>query len=122
MSGITKDAIIKALKPFATWVRNITYDNGREFYRYIDIAKALACDTCFAKPHHSWERGLNENHIGLSRHYKFDFFITQINPTIKVVELQEHDQLFPYKSRNICFASSKIRNWSRFRFFPARLI
>jgi IS30 family transposase len=56
---LTKDSIIQALKPFATWVHNITFDNGRVFCRHLDIAKALACDTYFAKPYHSWERGLN---------------------------------------------------------------
>jgi IS30 family transposase len=66
---LTKDAIIQALKPFATWVHTITFDNGREFCRHVDIANALVCDTYFAKPYHSWERGLNENHNGLLRQY-----------------------------------------------------
>ncbi len=39
------------------------------FCRHVDIAKALACDTYFAKPYHSWECGLNENHNGLLRQY-----------------------------------------------------
>ncbi|UJF17649.1 IS30 family transposase [Vibrio sp. SS-MA-C1-2] len=30
---------------------------------------ALAVDTYFAHPYHSWERGLNENHNGLIRQY-----------------------------------------------------
>jgi len=29
----------------------------------------LNCETYFAKPYHSWERGLNENHNGLLRQY-----------------------------------------------------
>ena len=62
-------AIIQALKPFANSVHTITFDNGREFCRHVDIAKALACATYFAKPYHSWERGLNENHNGLLRQY-----------------------------------------------------
>jgi len=66
---LTKDAIINALKPFAAWVHTITFDNGREFCRHGDIAKALDCDTYFAQPYHSWERGLNENHNGLLRQY-----------------------------------------------------
>ena len=37
----------------------------------------LGCDVYFAKPYHSWERGLNENTNGLLRQYfpkktKFD--------------------------------------------------
>lgn len=68
-AGLTQDAIIHALKPFAAWVHTITFDNGREFSRHAEIAKALACTTYFAKPYHSWERGLNENHNGLLRQY-----------------------------------------------------
>jgi IS30 family transposase len=68
-AGLAKDAIIEALKPFAAFVHTITFDNGREFCRHLDIAKALNCETYFAKPYHSWERGLNENHNGLLRQY-----------------------------------------------------
>lgn len=66
---LTKEAIIGALKPFAAWVHTITFDNGREFCRHTEIAQALGCETYFAKPYHSWERGLNENHNGLLRQY-----------------------------------------------------
>jgi len=66
---LTKEAIIQALKPFAAWVHTITFDNGREFCRHTEIAQALDCKTYFAKPYHSWERGLNENHNGLLRQY-----------------------------------------------------
>ena len=66
---LTKEAIIQALKPFATWVHTITFDNGREFCKHTEIAKALDCKTYFAKPYHCWERGLNENHNGLLRQY-----------------------------------------------------
>jgi len=66
---LTKEAIIQALKPFAAWVHTLTFDNGREFCKHAEIAKALDCKTYFAKPYHSWERGLNENHNGLLRQY-----------------------------------------------------
>ena len=66
---LTKEAIIHALKPFAAWVHTITFDNGREFCKQSEIANALGCKTYFAKPYHSWERGLNENHNGLLRQY-----------------------------------------------------
>lgn len=63
-AGITR--LLTGLKD---WVHTITYDNGREFCGHKVIAKALDCDNFFARPYHSWERGLNENSNGLLRHY-----------------------------------------------------
>lgn len=45
----------------------ITFDNGKEFARHAEIAKALKADVFFARPYHSWERGTNENTNGLIR-------------------------------------------------------
>ena len=50
-------------------VKTITYDNGREFCGHQSINKSLGCASYFAKPYHSWERGLNENTNGLIRQY-----------------------------------------------------
>ena len=57
------------LKPIKDWVWTITFDNGREFSKHYDIANQLDCSTYFAKPYHSWQRGLNENHNGLLRQF-----------------------------------------------------
>jgi len=65
----TKEAIIELLKPLKDVVKTITFDNGREFTKHRSIANALDCDTYFAKPYHSWERGQNENANGLLRQY-----------------------------------------------------
>ncbi len=64
-----KDAMIALLCPIQQFVKSITFDNGKEFTMHESIAKALACDTYFAKPYHSWERGQNENANGLLRQY-----------------------------------------------------
>jgi len=50
-------------------VLTITFDNGKEFAGHERIAKKLGCQCYFAKPYHSWERGLNENTNGLIRQY-----------------------------------------------------
>lgn len=63
------DAVISMLKPIKKFILTMTFDNGKEFARHNKIAKALACDTYFAKPYHSWERGQNENANGLLRQY-----------------------------------------------------
>ena len=56
--------------------RTITFDNGKEFSGHEAISEALGADCYFAKPYHSWERGLNEHTNGLLRQYypkKTDF-------------------------------------------------
>lgn len=50
-------------------MKTSTSDNGSEFARHAEIAKALYLKFFFAKPYHSWERGLNEHTNGLFRQY-----------------------------------------------------
>lgn len=50
-------------------VRTITADNGTEFHAYAAIERATDARFYFANPHHSWERGTNENTNGLIRQY-----------------------------------------------------
>jgi transposase, IS30 family len=50
-------------------VRSITFDNGREFTDHQRISRGLNATVYFARPYHSWERGLNENTNGLIRQY-----------------------------------------------------
>ena len=64
-----KREIVRLLSPNKEWVHTITYDNGREFSAHEFINKGLNCQSYFAKPYHSWERGLNENTNGLIRQY-----------------------------------------------------
>lgn len=50
-------------------VRTLTLDNGTEFHSYKQL-EAVTSTTCyFATPHHSWERGSNENLNGLVRQF-----------------------------------------------------
>lgn len=49
--------------------RTITADNGTEFHGYARIEAASRVRFYFATPHHSWERGTNENTNGLIRQY-----------------------------------------------------
>ena len=57
------------LKPFRGICKTITFDNGGEFAGHKSVSKALKCDVYFAKPYHSWQRGLNENTNGLLRRF-----------------------------------------------------
>jgi len=63
------EAMIKLLNPIKEFVLTATFDNGKEFTHHEAFAKELDCDTYFAKPYHSWERGQNENANGLLRQY-----------------------------------------------------
>ena len=49
--------------------KTITADNGTEFHGYGRIEEATGVEFYFATPHHSWERGTNENTNGLIRQY-----------------------------------------------------
>lgn len=64
-----RDGIIEKLGSLKQFVHTLTSDNGKEFACHGDIAKALEADFFFAKPYHSWERGLNEHTNGLIRQY-----------------------------------------------------
>lgn len=55
----------EAAAPFLT----ITSDNGTEFHGYPQIEAATGTTVYFARPHHPWERGTNENANGLIRQY-----------------------------------------------------
>jgi IS30 family transposase len=63
------DSIITLLSGFKGLVHTLTFDNGKEFAKHEQIAQTIECDTYFAKPYHSWERGQNENANGLLRQY-----------------------------------------------------
>ena len=60
---------IKLLHREPAKFKTITADNGAEFHQYPEIEKATNTEFYFANPHHSWERGTNENTNGLIRQY-----------------------------------------------------
>jgi IS30 family transposase len=67
---IIRDALISTLSRVSEDKRKtITLDNGRGFWDFELVDKALGTTTYFANPYHSWERGCNENFNGLLREY-----------------------------------------------------
>jgi len=84
---VTK-ACHKVLKNIKSFFETITYDNGKEFAGHKKIAKMLQCDIYFAKPYHSWQRGLNEHTNGLVRQYfaKGTDFTKLTQADIQIVE------------------------------------
>ncbi|VAW95297.1 Mobile element protein, partial [hydrothermal vent metagenome] len=78
------DAMLSLFGPVKQFVNTITFDNGKEFAYHEEVAKTIQCETYFAKPYHSWERGQNENANGLLRQY-FPKAMTLIDVTKKEV-------------------------------------
>ena len=65
---VTK-AIIEMLEPYCEHIKTVTIDNGKEFSHHEKFARELNTNVYFAHPYSAWERGLNENTIGLIRQY-----------------------------------------------------
>lgn len=49
--------------------KTLTADNGSEFSMHKQITEITGADVFFARPYHSWERGLNEHSNGLIRRF-----------------------------------------------------
>ena len=63
------EALLERFRPVKEFVYTLTADNGKEFANHRQISEALDAGFYFAKPYHSWERGLNEHTNGLVRQY-----------------------------------------------------
>ncbi len=51
-------------------IKSIMTDRGKAFARHKEVTAALeGVKFYFPQPHHSWERGINENTNGLLREY-----------------------------------------------------
>ena len=62
-------ALLNRLSDVKDFVHTLTSDNGKEFAKHQKVSKSLDAHFYFAKPYHSWERGLNEHTNGLVRQY-----------------------------------------------------
>jgi IS30 family transposase len=65
----TTGRCVELIARHAGRIETITADNGSEFHSYSQIEAATGVEFYFATPHHSWERGTNENTNGLIRQY-----------------------------------------------------
>ena len=92
------EALCGRLLPFKDRVLTLTADNGKEFAGHEKIASTLGADVYFAKPYHSWERGLNEHTNGLVRQYfpkgtRFD--------TLTDEDVQKVEDLLNHRPRKV---------------------
>jgi IS30 family transposase len=68
-SAQLNDRLRKIIRRHRKRIKTITADNGTEFHGYKSIEQGTGVKFYFATPHHSWERGTNENTNGLIRQY-----------------------------------------------------
>lgn len=52
-----------------SWIKSITFDNGKEFALHYKIAKEFNVKTFFTRPYTSQDKGTVENRIGVIRRY-----------------------------------------------------
>jgi IS30 family transposase len=53
----------------SSWIKTITFDNGKEFAQHYKIAKDLNLKTYFTRPYTSQDKGTVENRIGVIRRF-----------------------------------------------------
>jgi IS30 family transposase len=69
-AALVSSKIIEKLSRFdSSWVKTITFDNGKEFSQHEKIAKALNAKSYFTRPYTSQDKGTVENRIGVIRRF-----------------------------------------------------
>lgn len=107
----TSARTIRLIRQHTKHFKTITADNGTEFHDYRSIERATQVPFYFATPHHSWERGTNENTNGLIRQYipkgtsmtKLDQY--QCNAIAKQINRRPRKRL-GYRTPEECFYAS----------------
>jgi len=65
----TAEAMLGFVEQHLTGAYTLTLDNGTEMAYFEEMERRTGATVYFAYPHHSWERGTNENTNGLIRRY-----------------------------------------------------
>lgn len=104
------EALLERLSPIKEFVNTLTADNGKEFANHQHVSEALDAEFYFAKPYHSWERGLNEHTNGLVRQY---FPKSKRFDDISDAELLEVEILLNNRPRKVLEFSTPIEVFHR---------
>ena len=86
---VTQKIIERLYKFNSSYVKTITFDNGKEFAGHTKIAKIFNLKTFFTTPYTSQEKGIVKNRIGVIRRFfpKRTDLRNITNERIKQVEL-----------------------------------
>jgi len=69
-AGEVYEKMEKRLTNFSSsWVKTLTFDNGKEFAQHQKIGKLLNAKTYFTRPYTSQDKGTVENRIGVIRRF-----------------------------------------------------
>jgi IS30 family transposase len=69
-ADVVADALAEAITSLPSQLRrSITWDQGTEMAGHARFSVAAGVPACFCDPHSPWQRGSNENTIGLLRQY-----------------------------------------------------
>ena len=66
---LVSQAIFSCIGGLGKSLHTMTSDNGKEFADHKQVTEKTGGKFYFARPYHSWERGLNEHTNGLVRQY-----------------------------------------------------
>jgi len=107
-AGEAHRATLELMRRHRRRFRTITADNGTEFHSYPGVEARSGVKYYFATPHHSWERGTNENANGLIRQYlpKGQSMATLTQRTCDDIAEQLNNRprkRHAYKTPNECF-------------------
>ena len=96
-----------------SWMKTITFDNGKEFTSHNWIAEQLNVKTYFAEPYSAYQRGTNENTNGLIRRYlpKGSCFIHIRQETVTYIEEQLNNRprkCLGYRTPNEVFCEIRL--------------
>jgi IS30 family transposase len=99
--------------------RTLTWDQGSEMARHLELAAATGVAIYFAEAHSPWQRGANENYNGLLRQYFPKGTDLSVHSDAHVAAVMEEINSRPRKSLDYDTPAARFRNEARALTTPA---